>query len=733
MNKQYLSAVALGASLMVSLSASAATQPESVAAADGAATADAGAATAAATDAPASDASAPADDAIETVVVTARKRAERLQDVPVAVTAISGEALEEQHITQAKDIAALTPGLNITSDSVSRSFVDIRGVGTTLIDTVQPGVGIFLDGVYQPNTSYLNTPLLDVDRIEVLRGPQGTLFGQNTLGGAINIITRQPTDQLSGKLTGSLAGPDDYRQLAGSISGALVPGVLRGRLGAAYQHQDGFLDNTLAGGDANPLDQKAVNGALIYEPIADARFTLSGYYNRVFGGSTPYADVTGPTDYSDKVTTNENSLTTLRYSGGNLKSEFELAPIASKLTVLTAYDVRSGEGHGDGDYGPYDVYRVSRADTRFHTTTGELRLDTHYAENLSSLFGVFADRNIYGIDGELDVVTGPGTSVPVPSQARIETGVYALYGTMFWNPTQTTELTAGLRYDHQHVVASGDSTGQIKASELEPRLTFKKNWTPDTMSYASVSRGFRGGGVNPPGSPNPTYQGDSVWTYELGSKLSLLDRHLNLDVAAFYNDYRHFIGQNALAPSTLGAGFVAVNLNTGTVHSPGIEAQLQGVINPHWTVNGGLTYLHSRISDASEYEDTTGKQIPSDRILFLPDWSAFAGTRYSLDLLGDKLIFDVNATYKGARNGSTSDPNSVPRLKDYTLLNGAITWRAANWEVALWGSNLTDEKYFSSYIDRSILEQAGLVGPLSTDVGIIGDGRRVGIRVGTYF
>lgn len=728
MSKQHFSAVALGASLLFSLSAPALAQGPAEAQTDDAAEP----LTASAATSPTTDA-ATSDNAIETVVVTARKRAERLQDVPVAVTAISGEALEEQHINQAKDIAALTPGLNITSDSVSRSFVDIRGVGTTLIDTVQPGVGIFVDGVYQPNTSYLNTPLLDVDRIEVLRGPQGTLFGQNTLGGAINIITRQPTDQLSGKLSASLAGPDDYRQLAGSISGALLPGVLRGRLGASYQRQDGFLENSLAGGDANPLDQKAVNGALVYDATADMRFTLSAYYNRVFGGSTPYARVDGPTDYNDKVTTNINSVTTLHYSGANLKSEVELAPIASKLTVVTAYDTRRGEGHGDTDFGPVDLYRTTKADSDFNTTTGEVRLDTHYADNLSSLIGVFADRNIYSGDGTLEANIAPDTTLAVPSQSRIETQVYAIYGTLFWNPTATTELTTGLRYDHQHVVASGDSSGQIKAAEFEPRVTFKKNWTPDAMTYASVSRGFRGGGVNPPGSPNPTYQGDSVWTYELGSKLSFLDRRLNVDVAAFYNDYRHYIGQNALAPSTLGPGFVAVNLNSGTVHSPGVEAQIKGVITSNWTVNGGLTYLHSRVSNASEYEDTTGKSLPSERILFLPDWSAFAGTRYSLDIVGDKLIFDLNATYKGARNGSTSNPDSVPRLKDYTLLNGAITWRAANWEVALWGSNLTDEKYFSTYIDRSILEQAGLVGPLSSNVGIIGDGRRVGIRVGTYF
>src|SRR4029077_18845366 len=113
-------------------------------------------------------------------------------------------------------------------DAVGRAFMSIRGVGTTLIDTVQPGVGIFIDGIYQPNTSYLNNPVSDVERIEVLRGPQGTLFGNNTLGGAINVITRQPTDTFEGRLVGDYAPQDNYKTVSGAISGPLVANVLRG-------------------------------------------------------------------------------------------------------------------------------------------------------------------------------------------------------------------------------------------------------------------------------------------------------------------------------------------------------------------------------------------------------------------------------------------------------------------------------------------------------------------------
>jgi iron complex outermembrane receptor protein len=158
------------------------------------------------------------DEAIDAgaIVVTARKREESLADVPVAATAISGDTLAARGINSVREAASLAPGLSINSDGAGRAFIAIRGVGVTLVSTVQPGVGLFIDGIYQPNTSYLNNPLLDVSRIEVLRGPQGTLYGKNTLGGAINVITREPTNSFSGRASASYAGPDDQWQVAGS-------------------------------------------------------------------------------------------------------------------------------------------------------------------------------------------------------------------------------------------------------------------------------------------------------------------------------------------------------------------------------------------------------------------------------------------------------------------------------------------------------------------------------------
>jgi iron complex outermembrane receptor protein len=560
------------------------------------------------------------------VVVTARKRAERLKDVPIAVTDITASTFAQQQIYQVKDIAAFAPGLNINSDSVGRSFVSIRGVGATLIDTVQPGVGIFIDGIYEPDTSYLNTPLLDVARIEVLRGPQGTLFGNNTLGGAISIVTQQPTDTFHGSLSGAYAGPDNFQSGAATISGPIIPGVLQARLGVSYHDQEGFEKNTLIGGEANPLDQNSASGELRWEPTTWAIITLNGAYDRVHGGTTPYADLTGPKDYSEDVTLNANSIASYTYGRLNLKGEFDVPAIKSKVTTVLAYDSRDGKATGDGDFGPVDYIRVNNSYNHLKTLSGELRFDTTYDEHFSSLVGVYADKSITDTH-VFDYIVPIG--VTVPSEEHDDLEAQAVFGTLFWKIDPTLEFAAGLRYDHQLVSVNTDPK-RYKAHELEPRFTLTKHWTSDFMTYGSISRGFRGGGANGPGAPNPIYQGDSVWTYETGAKVELLDRKLSFDTALFYNDYSNFIGQNSLAPSTNGSGaFVAINLNTGKVQSYGAELEASYRPTERLNFSTGLTLLHARITDGSEYVQTTGMALPSDRILFTPDWNFYVNGSYT--------------------------------------------------------------------------------------------------------
>ncbi|MEQ1818654.1 MAG: TonB-dependent receptor [Terricaulis sp.] len=671
-----------------------------------------------------------AEESTDEIVVTARKREERLQDVPISVTAVTAETLENQQVNSVREVAAYAPGLNITTDAVGRAFLSIRGVGTTLIDSVQPGVGIFVDGIYQPNTSYLNNPVFDVARIEVLRGPQGTLFGNNTLGGAISVVTRQPTDEFEGRITGVYADPDDYQTLSASISGPIIEGVLRGRIGAAYHAHDGFSTNTLAGGDARAIETQSLSGTLVWDAPQGAQITLNGYYNNVQGPQTAYSSPASPTDYIQDTALNENSIAEYEYMGGNIRGVFDVTD-NTQMTTILAYDQKVGSATGDGDFGPVDFIRVRDGRNVLETFTGETRFDTQWSDNISTLIGVFAshsDTNNYFVNN-LVLSSAPLILFPLaPSRTTTEQSSAAIFGTLFWDISDTLELAAGLRFDHQQV-ASSATVGEYSADEWQPRLTLTQHWSDNWMTYASVARGFRGGGANSAGAPNPFYEGDSVWTYELGNKFTTNDNTLTVNASLYYNDYQHYIGQNSLTPA-----LIAVNLNTGDVTSYGFE--LEGNWHPTeiFNLQGGLTYNHARITDDSEYAAIIGHGLPSDRILFQPDWNFFVTPSLTFDVGPGQLRLDTTVVYKGERQGSSLSATVSPTLEEYYLVNSNIAYTVDDWTIALWGTNLTDEEYYDSYLDRSLLGALfGDASPITRNLGIMGDGRRVGVRVSARF
>jgi iron complex outermembrane receptor protein len=632
-----------------------------------------------------------------------------------------------------REIAAYTPGLIINSDGGGRAFVSIRGIGTTLIDTVQPGVGIFVDGIYQANTSYLNNPMLDVERVEVLRGPQGTLFGNNTLGGAINVITRMPTDEMTGRASVDFGGTDNYATYSGSLSGPIVAGTLRGRIAASYHEQDGFSKNLLAGGNARPVQSSAINGTLVWDPADSANIQLNAYTSSLRSSVTAYGSPSGPKDYVEDILYNTNSIVRYDYYGANVKGVFDIGGMNSKLTVIAAYDDKDGNGKGDADYGPIDFARLAHGENTLKTTTGELRLDTEWNKQISTLFGVFANSsdmtNVTSTDLPLFGITG------VPGSLASTTDAFAVFGNLFWNITDTLELSAGLRWDDQSVDSVNKITGfkaKYSADEWQPRLALTKHWSEDVMTYASIAKGFRGGGTNVPGAPNPVYQGDSVWTYEIGSKMALLDRALTLNLAAYYNDYSNYIGQNALYP--VGNTFIAINLNTGTVKSYGLEAETVWQATERFALSANVSLNHTRITDPSEWEDTTGRVLPSDRILFVPDWTYATTASYTVPVGTEGNVrLDATVLGKGDRLGSSLSETYAPKLEAYHQLNANVTWSQGPWSIALWGTNLTNKIYYESYIDSSALSEAGFSGPLVHNLGITSDGRRYGVRFTAKF
>ena len=680
----------------------------------------------------------------ETIFVTARKRAETLIDVPVAISAVSGETIERRGLTSVRDIAQLTPGLNVSGDGTGRAFVAIRGVGVTLVQSVQPGVGIFLDGVYQPNTSYLNNPIVDVERVEVLRGPQGTLYGKNTLGGAINIITRQPGNDWHMRGNFSYAEPDESFLASASISGPIVTDHLQVRVAAAHRQQQGFIRNTLLGIDANPLNTDTLNATIRAVPTGDVVLTVNGYYDWIDGVNIPYAVQAGPRAYNRNVTLNTANRIHYRYRGVNARLEVPVDSIDTRISLIGAYDARSGVSPGtDADFGvtTFDIARLSGTD-ELRTRTVELRFDSEWSEQFSSLFGLFYSRETSSARQVVTIL--PPFAPPTLNNVAVsdtEADTYAAFGTLFWRPNEAWEVAAGLRYDHEKRDATGAAgaaigpgnvnppltalpPASIESDQVEPRITVSRHWNNRFMSYASVARGYRGGGFNSPLAPFRTYQGDSAWTYELGSRFISLDRSISLSGAVFYNDYHNYIGLNSVAPAA--GTLVTVDLNTGDVESYG--AELEATVRPvtNWTLTGAFTWVHARITDSTPYALVTRRTLSSDRLTFQPDWNFSLYSDYVMPIGQDRLTFTAGLIGKGSRLAATLNQTTPTFLDEYFLVNAQIAYRHGPIEVALFANNLFNEDFYESYIERTTIALANLP---AADVGIIGDRRRVGARL----
>ena len=674
---------------------------------------------------------------IEQVTVTARKRDESLLDVPISITAVSQDAMERNGLRSVADVAATVPGLNINSDSVGRAFVSIRGIGTALQAGVQPGVGVFQDGVYAPQTSYVNNPTLDIQRIEVLRGPQGTLYGKNTLGGAINIITRPPSETFEGKFYAGYTDQDNGQELGGRIGGPLGDSV-RAKIAVATRDADGFYTNKLIGGKVDESSSDQVDGTVVWDVGEDSRFTVNAYYLDFSGPSTNYNHVNGVTDYRDNVVMNVIGRQDFDYTGANVKFEFPLDSLNTKVTAIAAYDKRDVESVSDGDFLSLDIVRANGTGTD-KTYTGELRFDTTFSDTFSTLIGLYASRE------ESDAVSAqtlvPAANRTVTSFAERNGDTYSIFATGLWKFDEKWELSAGVRLDEEnreqdsHLTSTAlppgtvltDPHREIDSSEVEPRVSLTRFLSKDAMVYGSIAKGYRGGGFNAASVPPQfsTYDGDTVWTYELGGKASSSDGRWLVSSAVYCNDYKDFIGQNALAIGP-GGGLVSIDLNLGDVESYGLETEVVAAVNDMWKLSGSVTLMHARITDQSGWLAVTGTPLATDRLLFQPDWNASLSSDLTVPVGTGDVSWNIGVVGKGSRPGSSFDPTTASILESYTTVNTSVSYRRGGLTATVFANNLLDEKYFESFIDGSLLQALGL---LNQDLGLLGTPRKIGLRV----
>jgi len=598
---------------------------------------------------------APAADSggIETVVVTAEKRSENAQDVGMSISAFSGDQLENANITSMTDLAKLVPSLNIFQANNNRNTsIIIRNIGSSGTNPgIEPSVGVFLDGVYIPASGAVMNELLDVATVEVLRGPQGTLYGRNTPVGAVNITSRVPTDQFEAMIDLQY-GNYDEKKASGYIGGGLTDD-LAGRVSFWMDTRSGYEKNLYYGTSINDSDQYGGRTRLRWVPDELTTVDVIAYYSKIFSHGTVGAQLdpygTGGIATPGFITAsnaaapghpfvalgpfqvNEDDIpadATQSY-GLSVQANREL-PFNATVTNILAYN--SFQDHLEelsADGLPQDVAHGNQNDL-LSSASDELRIASTGKNWIDYVAGayLFHEDLVYVNDILIDKGANRvfGTAGPLfvgdYSAFRYEQGTdsFAFFGQATGHITDSLRVVGGIRYsyDHKHVSIFNDDTNVITGVPSAPltntlfpetnqphlsRTDTSTTWTgglqydvtEGVMAYFTAGSGFKDGGFNARASNVPPFDfgPEQSLTYELGLKSIFLDNHLLIN-ADVYRMLLHGFQQSTLNPVT-GSGFIVGN--AGNVRVDGIEVDAQAHVFGPLTLNGNLSYSDTTYTD----------------------------------------------------------------------------------------------------------------------------------------
>ena len=687
--------------------------------------------------APAAD--GPKTTTLEGIKVTARKREETLQEVPVAVTAFTADSLDKLNVKDLADLDGQVPNLTIYAARGSSSTLTayIRGVGQSdPLWGVDPGVGIYMDDVYIARPQGALLDVFDVDRIEVLRGPQGTLYGKNTIGGAIKYISKGLRSDFNGYgsvTLGNYGQRDIKAALGGGFGGSEY---LRGRISVADLHRDGFGENLVTGAQVSDKKVRAVR-ANLGAYVTDS-FDLQFAFDHVDDGSgvrgaqmlraNPYdallTPATGPflplADRYD-VRNGMPNVNDTTLSGASVVANFRMNEDWTFKYVLAKRESDT-ETNIDFDTTPDKIADV-KAFYSDEQVTHEFQANYDAGGRSRGVIG------IYKFDGEAggQVLNNFFNLSFGDTQGTVYTESIAAYADWTFDVSDKFSIDAGLRWTNEDkhavvrnigytdgtftkpsgvVAAAFDKT--INFKNLSPKISLDYQVTPDIMVYGLASRGFKSGGYNiraqataVPRSAEP-FQDEQVDSFEVGTKMGLLDQRLFLNLSAFHNKYKDIqlsIFTEYTTPQNTKAFFGDfTNAGEGTVN--GFEVEYQWMATDNFNISGNLawldakfdTYMFKNVNIADQQEFTNA-----------PDFSGALNAEYRIDLDGGgSLSARVGYTYQSRVVATTEvvkDPVTLatvqPITQDgYGLVGAGIIWKANDaWTVSLQGSNLTDKEY----------------------------------------
>lgn len=694
-------------------------------------------------------------DTIQEIVVTAEKRAEKLSLTPLAVTALTRDELQQNHITDPASLAASVPSFNFGIYGGTARLA-IRGVG---FDSIDPGaegrVAYYSDGVYVSRPAVALSGFFDVDRVEILRGPQGTLYGRNATGGALNVITAEPTEKLSGYYTQTI-GDYGLFQEEGAISGPLT-NSLSGRLAFQVVNRDGYGQNVLTGNDIDNARTQSVRGKLRYEVTSDFSVTatvdLHHENDRNFGGH--YGGQAYPSVFPVEVTTllppanlgapippNVRDLASAsdphnyrNFSGVSITADDHL-PFAD-LKSISAYRYSD---YSDSYYDATGEAAPLENQERAHQISEELQLAgaSDFAKWVTGIYFFHED-----ISGQVNIPLGVallneiGIPAPGPSYGYVRgywaggsetTGTEAGYGQVTFKLTPKWQLTAGLRLAWERKTVSdanqfdpidpyiapnplpgtpfyNSASGSEQEFSNTPKITLAYLFGPDDTAYITAAKGYKSGGFDL-GAVQPAYRPETLWDYEMGVKSKMLDGRLQADLAGFYYDYTNL--QVSVIKDT-----VVFTENAASARTYGVEGEIQAILAPRLKLDFSGSYLHATFTNfVTANPDYSGAPVLNYAGYTLPQSPRLhgqLGPEYAVDLAHGtvKLRGDVN--YTSRVYFSPFDVRTISQAA-YVKTDAGIDYVSdSKWQVGAYVKNITDKTTVASATSNSALVSDSLL------------------------
>jgi len=679
------------------------------------------------------------------IIVTAQRRESNIQDTPLAITALSGDALQSRSIDNIEDLGATAPSMDV-SRYQGEAQIYIRGIGYTgLIGGTDSSTAVHLNGIFLSRSSAAVPGFMDVERVEVVRGPQGTLYGRNATGGSVNIISRAPTDSFTAE--GSLIfGNYDRYQLFGAVGGPIAGDVLTARLAVQMEDRDGYTIATRPGGTRDDIEDQhdfAARLSVRLRPASNFTYTIIGDYYRAsdagsiwlyFGpgvGTNPFlrqyiASRGGvvPQPRSRRIGSDVEAFNRPHMWGISGRGDWEIG--SYKLTSLTGFRRTRPQNFNDLDVTTVDAITQFREE-RHHQFSQELQLSSPANRPLEWIVGLYYFReandvrNEYRfpfIDNNFGLPESP-TCCTLELNGRATTRAFAVFGEANYDITRQINLVVGGRYSTERRGGRNDvefvnflnplfdnhaAFAPATFNSFTPRVGLNFTLNDNVFAYVSASRGFKSGGFNIGSYQNTPFEPEKIWSYEAGLRADLLDRRLRFNLTAFHYDYTNLQVQDVEGNNT-----VVRNAASATIN--GIELEATAHLTPAFLIDVGATWLDSQFVDTCladpkrplpapqpgctgvNQQNLDGFQLPR-----APRFKFSVGAQYSIATANGGRIVLRGDYSRQSRIFFSSFEVAQLSQPSFDWLRARITYMlpGGHWQVAAFADNITNERVISN-------------------------------------